>query len=1255
METEMELPPDFAGENPKEWLRKYNDFCSSLRIPDSEKKDWVEPFLRDGTKIWYENFKKLVSAQFSWDEFSENLIWSFGGKNESASNNHHAQTMDQMDVDHKVDVSDIPHHGNIVTCANDAHQKAGDVKIAPGSSNIIDRMTGQKRLVSNGCSSPLSIAWAQEALGMDAGESDVHLDLTFPITSTSPLNGIEGREKIDNDHESLTSKGKRVMHTALAHEAPDAQSAHPPHSPPTVNELAKRQKPWFTSSSSGECSRAALDSRDVILNCSSGNAERMHETRSRIAGTTLAAEVDGPSTQGSNSDNAAGAVALPIEADEILLEEQFHGEVPSVGVIETDAHYEMAVQQAYELSPRISRRRNGPNSRRSSIESSSRQPQSTTATVLSRRGFQHRAPTVNRMTRSRNRGLPAIFSIRQIDSLFSADMDIELRMDILEAIVDINDDSEEDDSFLQTQHDFNENEYDELLAALGENIHHGSSSVSRIDSLPQSIVQSDSFEEACVICFDTPVIGDTIRHLPCLHKFHKASMDQMDVDHIIDVPDTPDRITAQNVNGKSILDRRMNSSMSGFLENRSRPDGPAINFLKVKENGIRKFWESPSKSVIPSSVSDQNSLGHPSSSNNSSVTRRLVTADMPTHEYTRFQPTENNKKKPYSQSSLGSGPIVDTKEFDGRVGACKKALPFGVPDNRDERFRRKLPSVVRPSLSRSNVSSSMTSHSEDKGKEAGRSGSGSDYVNVVTSASNAHHKVADVKTAVAPSNTMHRVTGQKRLVRNGCISPLNIARAKESVGKEKVESDVQNIGGTERIDSGHESLPVKGKSVLGTPLTINEAEAQSTHLSCRKSLITEIVKDPSRSCEELGGWISTRNRSKLSFPSPSRKHYSDKWVDLSSGSPMTMAKKLDTGSASGISLNHPMNLHVPSLPSTMPEPGHLMGHQPAVNEKTKRQKQQFTSSNNGECSRSAFNSPEVVLIGSSGNVPRKYENRSRNPLDPVVPVIEIDESSPSAKVDGPSTQSSRGHDTGAMAMQIEADELLARELQEQFYNEVPSVGGNEMDATLAMALQQAYEPSASSSGRRNGSNARRSSVASSSRQPQIPSTAAATLARRGSQSRASTSNRMSRLRNRFPGQPRTLSSGRARDPVFPAGMDVETRMHILEALEAISDDMRVNSSLLQTQRDFNENDYEMLLALDENNHHRGASTSLINGLPQSTVQTANFEEACAICLDTPEMGDTIRHLPCLHKFHKDCIDPWLKRKTCCPVCKSSIT
>lgn len=106
---------------------------------------------------------------------------------------------------------------------------------------------------------------------------------------------------------------------------------------------------------------------------------------------------------------------------------------------------------------------------------------------------------------------------------------------------------------------------------------------------------------------------------------------------------------------------------------------------------------------------------------------------------------------------------------------------------------------------------------------------------------------------------------------------------------------------------------------------------------------------------------------------------------------------------------------------------------------------------------------------------------------------------------------------------------------------------------------------------------------------------------------------------------------------------------------------RTNSILRiqEIRRDFDENDYEMLLALDENNHeHCGASESEISNLPQSIISSTDgddsMEDACAICCDAPAAGDVIRHLPCSHRFHKDCIDLWLQRKPSCPICKSDI-
>lgn len=51
---------------------------------------------------------------------------------------------------------------------------------------------------------------------------------------------------------------------------------------------------------------------------------------------------------------------------------------------------------------------------------------------------------------------------------------------------------------------------------------------------------------------------------------------------------------------------------------------------------------------------------------------------------------------------------------------------------------------------------------------------------------------------------------------------------------------------------------------------------------------------------------------------------------------------------------------------------------------------------------------------------------------------------------------------------------------------------------------------------------------------------------------------------------------------------------------------------------------------------------------------ADEELSCAVCLSDICDGETLRKLPCGHKFHVDCCDQWLGRSKRCPLCMQSI-
>jgi hypothetical protein len=97
------------------------------------------------------------------------------------------------------------------------------------------------------------------------------------------------------------------------------------------------------------------------------------------------------------------------------------------------------------------------------------------------------------------------------------------------------------------------------------------------------------------------------------------------------------------------------------------------------------------------------------------------------------------------------------------------------------------------------------------------------------------------------------------------------------------------------------------------------------------------------------------------------------------------------------------------------------------------------------------------------------------------------------------------------------------------------------------------------------------------------------------------------------------------------------------------------AALMFIDRDFNENDYEMLLALDETTPKtKGATPAEIEEHLKRHIVQPGEEENCAVCLEEMAPGDEVRKLNCRHMFHFECISKWLLLNKVCPIDKRSI-
>ncbi|CAJ1967945.1 unnamed protein product [Sphenostylis stenocarpa] len=721
--------------------------------------------------------------------------------------------------------------------------------------------------------------------------------------------------------------------------------------------------------------------------------------------------------------------------------------------------------------------------------------------------------------------------------------------------------------------------------------------------------------------------------------------EDMKIDQIVEVPDTPDRITVKGGDQKYL----------GNPEKRSRAFNAAVEM-----NNSNCTTLSPSEKSYPSQ--------------NAPIFRRGQTTHSIGAE--KAEKGKSVSSKVSSKSSHCGISVLDLTEENGQCQQLKPTFSHrGLRDHANE-DKKVLKATIGNSLLPAISDSSNTSRNSFTGKcklDNKTLTGPSISVDRGKGISLSHDSRSQIEKQVALTpfvSTPPRGRGHKRLVRNGCISPHNIARAKQLAEQSNPQTEdveqrhadhVVSINNTVSPNSVDDIVAsrrgngrVKGKEVL-VPPSFHGRNAGTFHVASSSPVINyeEVTgsSNDTRNSHQYsggqGGWRTTHNERNAN-----RHLYDVHGHHLTRNSGVgRIIHRRNTCRMDKINIgNDQSSTHVHGSQSdktAQPSSGIILdvdqssGIRPTADILTKRQRKRESP---GESS--SF--PELVELLTT---PRNSASTSQSRVDPeVIELLSTPRYRSSEDLDDNDSNSLE-----ARARQVEADEILARELQEQLYHD-DSIEDTGIDEHLAWELQHAEDLLDTPIDNHNINYSTR--IPRANRQSRIwPNQ---NSSRRRAMPQGSFPNRMSRLRSRVPSRTRTPNmSYRGRGPRFPLDMDLDTRLDILEALEDSMGgfrDMGMADDIFNELRDFNESDYERLLALDERNHqHTGASTNLINSLPQSTIQNDNVTEPCAICLETPARGETIRHLPCLHKFHKDCIDPWLRRRTTCPVCKSSIT
>lgn len=324
-------------------------------------------------------------------------------------------------------------------------------------------------------------------------------------------------------------------------------------------------------------------------------------------------------------------------------------------------------------------------------------------------------------------------------------------------------------------------------------------------------------------------------------------MEDMEIDQIVDIPDTPDRLSTRH------FGRRYAGNSDGCVNEKGERVPPVAESSK---NGRLAFCLSKSSnSGGMNNRIDASSSNNSHASQNAPIFRRFQTEKSLNKEFAHTSGSERTEKGKNvcpelpSKSSFNSGRGVTFFDLTKENEQPQNLRPFfshhghGSKDNATD-AKKDGKRIIENSPISCIPDSSNTSSNALRGKckiddkshlfsnTAVDRGKSIDLSNDSQQKTEKHVSLSPRLVAVP------RFRGQKRLVRNGCISPYNIAaRAKQSVEQNDVEqshvvadvsSNTSHMSINDIVADERSGYRMKGKEFFMHPSSVHDVRTIKT-------------------------------------------------------------------------------------------------------------------------------------------------------------------------------------------------------------------------------------------------------------------------------------------------------------------------------------------------------------------------------------------------------------------------------------------